>query len=360
MLTTKARLDQIRTLIEELAKKLPHGGYGGSAANLKTLIDNIAVPEIVDALTSIDVNKALSANQGKILKGFIDDINTLLASDDTTLDQLQEVVDFIKANKDDLNNLSIANISGLQSALANTAKLNLPNNFTGRQTLTGNLVVGGTSETARRALVFEKGLDSNPHFWKIRSMSNAKSTGWMSEIHFQIRKKFSNTYYNILRLHANNGDKGKVDINADLEVFGAAKFGGLTIPTLKLGAGAATEIIQWTSNIMDGSIKVSGYNPRYTDFEVLSNGPGNGWHAGMRFYCTNGERTKKLGLTIFNDSSGGGSDMKVTAHGKFKPERLDLSALGTYADDIAAASGGVAIGFAYINSATGAVHRRLT
>jgi hypothetical protein len=39
---------------------------------------------------------------------------------------------------------------------------------------------------------------------------------------------------------------------------------------------------------------------------------------------------------------------------------FDLSDLGSYADDAAANTGGVPIGFAYINSSTGAVHRRLT
>ena len=39
---------------------------------------------------------------------------------------------------------------------------------------------------------------------------------------------------------------------------------------------------------------------------------------------------------------------------------LDLSGLGSYADDASANTGGVAIGYAYINSSTGAIHRRLT
>ena len=47
----------------------------------------------------------------------ITDINTILGSDDTTLDDLQEVVSFIKANKDDLDNLAVANIAGLQDEL---------------------------------------------------------------------------------------------------------------------------------------------------------------------------------------------------------------------------------------------------
>ncbi|AUS04475.1 hypothetical protein [Pseudotamlana carrageenivorans] len=51
---------------------------------------------------------------------------------------------------------------------------------------------------------------------------------------------------------------------------------------------------------------------------------------------------------------------KTTFIGSIKMDDLDLSALGSYADDTAAAAGGVAIGFGYINTATGALHRRLT
>jgi len=49
----------------------------------------------------------------------INNINTLLTSSDTTLDDLQEVVNFIKQNKSDLDNLTVSNISGLQSVLDN-------------------------------------------------------------------------------------------------------------------------------------------------------------------------------------------------------------------------------------------------
>nr|DAN87959.1 MAG TPA: minor tail protein [Caudoviricetes sp.] len=61
--------------------------------------------------------KPLSAKQGKVLKGFIDNINRILISDDTDLDQLQEIVNYIKQNKKILSQLGISNISGLQSAL---------------------------------------------------------------------------------------------------------------------------------------------------------------------------------------------------------------------------------------------------
>ncbi|WP_424493883.1 hypothetical protein [Salinimicrobium sp. GXAS 041] len=78
---------------------------------------NAKVSQLLDNLTSTSTTAGLTANQGRVLKGFIDDINTLLNSDDTTLDELQEIVNYIKQNKSDLENLSISNIAGLQSAL---------------------------------------------------------------------------------------------------------------------------------------------------------------------------------------------------------------------------------------------------
>jgi hypothetical protein len=73
--------------------------------------------DVVDDVTGSGTDVPLSANQGRILKGYIDNINTLLASDDISLDELQEVVDYIKANRDELQSLGISNIAGLQSAL---------------------------------------------------------------------------------------------------------------------------------------------------------------------------------------------------------------------------------------------------
>ena len=65
--------------------------------------------------------KPLSAKQGKVLKGLIDNINRILVSDDTDLDQLQEIVNYIKQNKKILSQLGISNISGLVEALEGKA-----------------------------------------------------------------------------------------------------------------------------------------------------------------------------------------------------------------------------------------------
>ena len=84
-------------------------------ANVVVAFSGIVRAEDIDALTSADVvnnllstdgTKVLSANQGNVLKGLIDAINLILQSNDTSLDTLQEVVDYIKAN-----NASIASLN---------------------------------------------------------------------------------------------------------------------------------------------------------------------------------------------------------------------------------------------------------
>nr|DAX78198.1 MAG TPA: Minor structural protein 4 [Caudoviricetes sp.] len=68
---------------------LPKGGYTGTAQDLKNLINAI---------------------------------NRILQSDDTDLDQLQEIVTYIKQNKHILSTLGISNIAGLVEALAAKAE----------------------------------------------------------------------------------------------------------------------------------------------------------------------------------------------------------------------------------------------
>jgi phage-related tail fiber protein len=61
--------------------------------------------DVIDLLTSTATDKPLSANQGRSLKSMIDNINTLLASDDTSLDVIQELVDYMKLNRADIDTL---------------------------------------------------------------------------------------------------------------------------------------------------------------------------------------------------------------------------------------------------------------
>jgi len=69
------------------------------------------------SITSTSEDTVATSKAVNDLKILIDSINTLLLSDDVTLDELQEIVDFIKQNKDDLDTLTISNISGLSDAL---------------------------------------------------------------------------------------------------------------------------------------------------------------------------------------------------------------------------------------------------
>lgn len=110
---------------------------------------------VADNLTSTASDKSLSANQGRVLKGLIDNINALLMSDDATLDDIQEIVDYIKQNKSTLESLSISNIAGLQNALdgkvANSRVLtDVPANakFTDTQRPLSNSVSSTSSTTA--------------------------------------------------------------------------------------------------------------------------------------------------------------------------------------------------------------------
>jgi len=81
--------NELRTKLEglqnvDISQLLPKGGYTGTAQNLKELIDNIM---------------------------------RILQSPDTELDELREIVAFIKQNKRTLDTLGISNIAGLQDAL---------------------------------------------------------------------------------------------------------------------------------------------------------------------------------------------------------------------------------------------------
>jgi hypothetical protein len=74
-------------------------------------LSKVDISSIVDDLTTVTSDVPLSANQGKVLKDLIDGINAILQSDDGTLDELQEVVNYIKANRSTLEALTLDNIA---------------------------------------------------------------------------------------------------------------------------------------------------------------------------------------------------------------------------------------------------------
>ena len=107
------------------------------------LAAKLGISDLVNNLTSTATNRPLTAAQGKVLKDAIDTINTLIGSDETTLDTLQEIVDFIEINRDSLDNLSIASIAGLQVAL--NAKQATLVSGTNIRTVNGQTLLGNTN-----------------------------------------------------------------------------------------------------------------------------------------------------------------------------------------------------------------------
>ena len=92
-LTTEDFTTELRKKLEGLQQVdvsvlLPRGNFSGTAQDLKDLIDNLT---------------------------------RILQSPDTELDELQEIVAYIKQNKHILSTLGISNIAGLEDALANKA-----------------------------------------------------------------------------------------------------------------------------------------------------------------------------------------------------------------------------------------------
>lgn len=87
-------------------------GVEQSIDNNKSVnIEALQSADVVDNVTSTDTTKPLSANQGRVLKGLIDAINTLLQSDDVDLDTLQEVVNYIKDNKDLIDSITTSKVN---------------------------------------------------------------------------------------------------------------------------------------------------------------------------------------------------------------------------------------------------------
>lgn len=101
-------------VILEVYKGVP--GDGGGTGTIPA--DVLRTYDVIDALDSILATQPLSANMGRMLKGLIDQINTILYSPDTTLDEIAEIVAYIKQNKQILDTLAISNIAGLADALS--------------------------------------------------------------------------------------------------------------------------------------------------------------------------------------------------------------------------------------------------
>ncbi|WP_163836756.1 tail fiber domain-containing protein [Spartinivicinus ruber] len=137
MLDVSRRIVRIPVLTHE-QKANPHPQYQ-LVANMPHIIDQLTVdqadaclsarqgkklheliknlPPTIDHLRSQSATDTLSANQGRILKEMIDTINAFLSSDGDEIESLKNIVEYIKQNKENLQNLGIDHIAGLRDAL---------------------------------------------------------------------------------------------------------------------------------------------------------------------------------------------------------------------------------------------------
>ena len=143
---TKTRIAAVlRLLRDKIARlfstKLDKGSYTGTADDLRTSIDgkvdkvpgkilstNDFTNELrakLEGLRNVDISGLLPkggyTGTAQNLKELIDNIMRILQSPDTELDELREIVAYIKQNKRILDTLGISNIAGLQDALRGKA-----------------------------------------------------------------------------------------------------------------------------------------------------------------------------------------------------------------------------------------------
>lgn len=94
-------------------------------SELRALIEQAKIDlhiNIQDNLESDSTQDALSANQGKVIKGLIDEIKQVINITDDDFRNLQDIINYIEENREKFDDLTITNIKGLQAAL--DSKLN--------------------------------------------------------------------------------------------------------------------------------------------------------------------------------------------------------------------------------------------
>ncbi len=200
---------------------------------------------------------------------------------------------------------------------------------------------------------------SNPRTTRIKLSGSSTFSGWFSKLIFGVTSNGAN--YDMLELEGGNNSFGnsKIKLNANkttvtqtLEVLGA-----LTgLPKIDLTRNSHDVLSFSTFGKMSGSIYTENSNPQNLVFESVMNG-GTGWSSGIRFRLRGGDGTMSLPLEL---RSNGYGDSWIQANSRIilSSQGIDLSNLIEAADDAAAGAAGVAVGRGYINSATGALHKR--
>ena len=172
----------------ELVNTLKHQVQNGTITAYGAQYDNagnqfltyyIKYIDIVDDLSSLETLKPLSAYQGKILKDKIDAIQYIISSDDVSLDTIQEIVNYIKNNKADIDEFlaTKVNISDIIDNLTSTLT-NKPLSANQGRILKEliDAIVNGTTTVANKGYVDSKIEEVNNKLSNIGNVSDLQTT----------------------------------------------------------------------------------------------------------------------------------------------------------------------------------------
>jgi len=179
---------KLNAIITALNNKVSVNGTVQNALNLE---DKTLAQVIVNANTSIRAGVPLAGDDLNKLYQMIVALDTLLTSNDVNLDELQEVVDFIKANKSSLDSLSISNIAGLTTALAakaDSATLSkFGNDFKFQKNTLLNSLAGAVPVSV---FIFNQTLIGGNYVWKYNAQitSDNKNTSTVLELYLDGNK----------------------------------------------------------------------------------------------------------------------------------------------------------------------------
>ena len=187
----------------------------------------------------------------------------------------------------------------------------------------------------------------NPNIYEIISLPHLRSTGWLSQL-------ILGTYNGSSKIDGIKIKTNEVEVLLPLRVSGglvgvSSNFG--VTQSLQVGRNALNNQNAIKGDRLYIQPRQEGVNPNIYEIIAECFTRGTGWLSQLILGTYNGS-SKIDGINIKTN--------EVEVLLPLKIQSLNLNGLGKYANDAAAASGGVAVGFAYINSATGVVMVRLS
>ena len=241
------------------------------------------------------------------------------------------------------------------------------NIFTGLNKFQNDLKVGNVNNAitdVQNITLRRYGTGTNPLVHEILSGANNPGAGWNARLVLALFGKAERVEAITMQTTATIP---AIALNGDTTISGILSLGSDLASTYKMKSGnfelqmGDNKGIKWqngVNGIHEISYSIVGSSVMYLNYYARNN-PGEGWSSAHAFYISY-MGVDYLALSITANSLDRSKPITEIKNRLIVPNEIDLSSLGSYADDAAANTGGVAIGFAYINSSTGAMHRRLS